>query len=140
MAPGPAASASAEPLMPEKNVIVRMFVCPRPPRKRPTNCDAKRSSTSDSAPPVISSAVRMKNGTAISAKTSMPVNRYFGSAISGRWPDDHRGERRAAQRECDRHAEREQHDAADEQDVARSQLRRVGVELAVGEERAGART
>ena len=86
IAPGPAASASAEPLMPEKNVIVRMFVCPRPPRKRPTNCDAKRSSTSDSAPPVISSAVRMKNGTAISANTSMPLNRYFGSAISGRPP------------------------------------------------------
>ena len=86
IAPGPAASASADPLIPEKNVIVRMFVCPRPPRKRPTNCDAKRNSTSDSDPPVISSAVRMKNGTAISANTSMPEKRYFGSAISGRFP------------------------------------------------------
>ena len=86
IAPGPAASASAEPLMPEKNVIASTLVWPRPPRKRPTNCEAKRRSTSDNDPPVISSAVRMKNGTAISAKTSMPENRYLGSAISGRWP------------------------------------------------------
>ena len=86
IAPGPAASASADPLMPEKNVIVRMFVWPRPPRKRPTNCDAKRSSTSESDPPVINSAVRMKNGTAINANTSMPEKRYFGNAISGKWP------------------------------------------------------
>ena len=72
--------------MPEKNVIVRMFVWPKPPRKRPTNCDAKRNSTSDSDPPVISSAVRMKNGTAINANTSMPEKRYFGNAISGKCP------------------------------------------------------
>src|SRR6478735_2824374 len=87
IAPGPAASASAEPEIPEKNVSVRMFVCPMPPRKRPTNCDAKRSSTADSSPPVISSAVRMKNGTASSANRSMPENRYFGSATSGTLPD-----------------------------------------------------
>src|SRR6476660_4137832 len=58
-----------------------------PPRKRPTNCDAKRSSTADSSPPVISSAVRMKNGTASSANRSIPENRYFGSATSGTLPD-----------------------------------------------------
>src|SRR6185295_8630438 len=87
IAPGPAASASAEPEMPEKNVIVRMLVCPSPPRKRPTNCDANRSSTFDNSPPVISSAARMKNGTASSANKSMPENRYFGSATSGTLPE-----------------------------------------------------
>ena len=81
----------------------------------------------------------MKNGTAISANTSMPLNRYFGSAISGRPPTTIAASVRAAQREGDRHAEREQHDAADEQ-RRRSQLHRVGVELVVGEERASART
>ena len=86
MAPGPAASASAEPEIPEKKVKVRMFVCPMPPRKRPTNCEAKRSRTSDKAPPVISSAVRMKNGTASRAKMSMPENMVFGSASSDRLP------------------------------------------------------
>src|SRR5215475_6087313 len=86
IAPGPAASASAEPEIPEKNVSVRMFVWPMPPRKRPTNCDAKRSNTSDSAPPVINSAVRMKKGTASKANTSMPEKRYFGSASSGSLP------------------------------------------------------
>ena len=86
IAPGPAASASAEPEIPEKKVKVRMFVCPMPPRKRPTNCEAKRSRTSDKAPPVISSAVRMKNGTASRAKTSIPENMVFGSASSDTLP------------------------------------------------------
>src|SRR6478736_3110215 len=88
IAPGPAASASADPEMPEKNVSVRMFVWPSPPRKRPTNCEAKRSSTAESSPPVINSAVRMKNGTASNANRSMPENRYFGRATSGTLPDN----------------------------------------------------
>ena len=63
----------------------------------------------------------MKNGTAISANTSMPLNRYFGSAISGSdaVPQDRR-ERAAAQRERNRHADREQHDARNEEDDAHS--------------------
>src|SRR5487761_1950328 len=86
IAPGPAASASADPEIPEKNVSARMFVWPSPPRNRPTNWDAKRSSTSESAPPVISSAVRMKKGTASSANRSIPENKYLGSATSGSCP------------------------------------------------------
>jgi hypothetical protein len=41
-----------------------------PPRTRPTSWLAKRSSTSVSAPPVISSAARMKKGIASSGKLS----------------------------------------------------------------------
>ena len=58
----------------------------------------------------------MKNGTAISAKRSMPQNRYLGSAISGSCPvAEDRSERRASEREGDGDAERQQRDADDEE-------------------------
>src|SRR5215813_10583433 len=139
IAPGPAASASAEPEMPEKNVSVRIFVCPMPPRKRPTNCDAKRSSTSESAPPVISSAVRMKNGTASRTNTSMPEKRYFGSASSGNLPSMSIAasvpppSANATGTPSARSSEQPMNRVAI---TERSHLRSVGVELAVREEAA----
>ena len=75
----------------------------------------------------------MKNGTAISANTSMPLNRYLGSAMSGSPPTRIAASVRTAQRERDRHAEREQHDAADEQRRDHS-FDRVRVEFVVGQE------
>src|SRR3712207_1102552 len=78
-APGPAASARALPDKPEKSVSVTMLVWPSPPRARPTQAVAKRSSVSVSRPPVISSADRMKKGMARSGKLSSPAKTCCGT-------------------------------------------------------------
>src|SRR5215469_12726121 len=138
IAPGPAASARADPEMPEKKVSVRMLVWPIPPRKRPTNCDAKRNSTSESAPPVISSAARMKNGTASSAKTSIPENIVFGSAKSGRVPliSMAASVPPPSAKATGTPSASSTVQARNSVATIASDLRRVGVELAVGEQRA----
>ena len=37
MLPSAATSATAEPDIPEKNILARMLTCPKPPEKRPTD-------------------------------------------------------------------------------------------------------
>lgn len=64
-APGPAASVSAEPLMP---IEVTTLTWLMPLRMRPTSEFKKRSSAIVMPPAVIGSAARMENGTAINAR------------------------------------------------------------------------
>ena len=66
--PGPAASASAEPLMPEKITLARMLTWASPPRKRPTSMSAKPYMRSVRLAAFMISAARMKSGTARSTK------------------------------------------------------------------------
>ena len=62
--PVPAASAIAEPDMPAKMMLCTTLTWARPPRKRPTSASQNRSSRSVIEPEFISSAAKMKSGTA----------------------------------------------------------------------------
>ncbi len=83
MAPVPAASARAEPLMPAKKTLTSTFTWPRPPRMWPTRALAKSTSRSVSLPLVMRSAARMKNGIAIMGKESMPLKARCGKTSMG---------------------------------------------------------
>jgi len=76
----------------------------------------------------------MKNGTAISRRTSMPENTYFGKATGQSRPLTESGQ--ASTRQSERHRrEREQHDAGD--DNRRCYTHRIGIKL--GRRRGGGR-
>ncbi len=62
--PGPAASAIALPLMPEKITLTMMLTCARPPRSRPTIASANSNRRSLTVPEFITAAAKMNNGTA----------------------------------------------------------------------------
>ena len=62
--PVPAASAIAEPDMPAKMMLCTTLTWARPPRKRPTSASQKCSSRAVMLPEFISSAAKMKSGTA----------------------------------------------------------------------------
>ena len=64
MRPIPAASATAEPDMPEKISEATTLTCPRPPRKRPTSATQKLRSRSLMVPAFMMPAATMKSGTA----------------------------------------------------------------------------
>src|SRR4051794_35453652 len=84
----------------------------------------------------MSSAVRMKNGTASSAKMSMPENRYFGNASSGRRPSTMIAARvpaPSAKATGTPSANSSTH-ARNRVATTTSELRRVGVEFAVAED------
>src|SRR6185436_10734789 len=86
MAPMPATSATAEPLMPEKIMLPTTLTWPRPPRTCPTRLSAKRKMRMVIWLVFRSSAERMKNGTAISRKESMLFTILIGTAASGTVP------------------------------------------------------
>ena len=62
--PGPAASASALPLMPEKITLTRISTCARPPRMRPTNTRQKSKMRSLTVPAFMMLAAKTNSGTA----------------------------------------------------------------------------
>ena len=64
--PGPAASATALPLIEEKITATTTVTWPSPPRKRPTTRSAARHSRSLIVPAFITFAARMNIGTASS--------------------------------------------------------------------------
>ena len=64
--PGPAASAMALPLMPEKITLTRMSTCASPPRMRPTRMRQKSNSRSLTVPAFITLAASTNIGTASS--------------------------------------------------------------------------
>ncbi len=66
--PGPAASASALPLMPAKITLATMLTWASPPRSRPTRRLAKSNILSVIRLAFISSAAKMKSGTASMTK------------------------------------------------------------------------
>ena len=68
--PMPAASAIAEPDMPEKIRLATTLTWAKPPRSRPTSAREKCSSRSDTVPAFMKLAARMKSGTASSTKLS----------------------------------------------------------------------
>ncbi|MCY1559000.1 hypothetical protein D9M68_959900 [compost metagenome] len=68
--PTPAASATADPDMPEKIRLTRMSTCASPPRKRPTTALQKSSSLSLIEPSFIMLAATMNSGTARMMKLS----------------------------------------------------------------------
>ncbi len=62
--PGPAASAIADPDMPEKMMLTRISTCARPPRNRPTMAWQKSNNRSDTPLAFMILAARIKSGTA----------------------------------------------------------------------------
>lgn len=74
MAPGPAASACAEPEVPATRIETSALTRPNPPRTRPAGASAKRRSDFVAPRAVIRSEARMKKGAAISGKLSRPAN------------------------------------------------------------------
>ena len=68
--PTPAASATADPLMPEKIKLATTLTCPMPPRNRPTRAMQNLSNRSDIAPAFIILAETINNGTASKRKPS----------------------------------------------------------------------
>src|SRR5688572_20534506 len=86
MAPMPATSATADPLMPEKIMLPTTLTWPRPPRTCPTRLSAKRKMRMVIWLVFRSSADRMKNGTAMSRKESMLFTILIGMATSGTLP------------------------------------------------------
>jgi hypothetical protein len=64
--PGPAASAIALPLMPEKITLTRMSTCARPPRIRPTRMRQKSKIRSLTVPAFMMLAANTNSGTASS--------------------------------------------------------------------------
>ena len=71
--PGPAASATALPLMPEKTRLVRIFACASPPLTRPTQAIPKSNRRSVIVPAFMTFAAKMNRGIAI--KTLLANNR-----------------------------------------------------------------
>ena len=78
----PAASAMADPDMPEKIRLATTLTWARPPRKRPTIARQKASSRSLTVPAFMKLAATMNSGTASSTKE---LNRPF-SACSATSP------------------------------------------------------
>lgn len=77
------ASATAEPVMPPKNIQLRMLAWASPPVMRATN-NSEKSSRRRVMPDVfINSPASTKNGTAMSGKTSIPVNIRCATTWSG---------------------------------------------------------
>ena len=70
--PSPAASASAEPDIPEKNRLARMLTCPSPPRTWPTSARAKPNRRLVMPAPFRIAAARMNSGTASIGKLFSP--------------------------------------------------------------------
>jgi len=68
--PIPAASATAEPDMPEKITLATTLTWPSPPRNRPTTAAQKPSSRSLIVPAFMIAAATMKSGTARMMKLS----------------------------------------------------------------------
>ena len=69
-----ATSADDDPDMPEKNMLNTVVTCARPPRTWPTSaCDSSAMRMTTLAE-VINSPTSRKNGIAISASESMPLN------------------------------------------------------------------
>ena len=68
--PVPAASATAEPDMPEKMMLTTMFTWPRPPRNRPTSATQKSFSRVVMEPEFMTFAAMMNSGTARITKLS----------------------------------------------------------------------
>ena len=64
--PSPPASATAEPLMPEKTIDATMFAWPRPPGIEPTHAEQARKIFRVTPPVFIILAARMKKGMASS--------------------------------------------------------------------------
>ena len=64
--PGPAASAMALPLMPEKMTLTKMSTCARPPRMRPAKMRQKSKIRSLTVPAFIRLAANTNKGTASS--------------------------------------------------------------------------
>ena len=62
--PGPAASAMALPLMPEKITLTKMSTCASPPRMRPTRIRQKSKIRSLTVPAFMMLAANTKSGTA----------------------------------------------------------------------------
>lgn len=62
--PMPAASATAEPDMPEKISEATMLTCPSPPRNRPTAATQNCNSRSEMVPAFMMLAATMNSGTA----------------------------------------------------------------------------
>ena len=62
--PGPAASAIALPLMPEKITLTRMSTCASPPRMRPTRMRQKSNRRSLTVPAFMMLAAKTNSGTA----------------------------------------------------------------------------
>ena len=72
MAPVAAVSATAEPLMPPKNIEPVIATWPRPPRTEPTRAPASSISRRAMPPWLITSPTRMKNGMASRGKLLTP--------------------------------------------------------------------
>ena len=64
--PSPPASATADPLMPEKTIDATTLACPRPPGIEPTQAEQARKIFRVTPPVFISLAARMKKGIASS--------------------------------------------------------------------------
>ena len=64
--PGPAASAMALPLMPEKITLTKMSTCARPPGRRPTRMRQKSNRRSLTVPAFMVFAANTNMGTASS--------------------------------------------------------------------------
>ena len=62
--PGPAASAIALPLIPEKITLTKISTCARPPRMRPTRMRQKSKIRSLTVPAFMMLAANTKSGTA----------------------------------------------------------------------------
>ena len=65
-------SATAEPLMPPKNIEPVIATWPSPPRTKPTRVPASSISRRAMPPALITSPTRMKNGIASSGKLLTP--------------------------------------------------------------------
>jgi hypothetical protein len=73
MLPTAEASATAEPLMPPKNIEVSTAICPRPPETKPTMALARRTRRLAMPPSLITSPTRMNSGIASKGNESRPL-------------------------------------------------------------------
>ena len=84
--PIPAASATAEPDMPEKIKLATTFTWPRPPLKPPTNATQNFKRRSDIFPAFIIFAETMNKGTARSKKPSKSLCTIVSPAMARSCP------------------------------------------------------